>query len=458
MSSSVRASRGSDRRIRFGRRRRPRGLRLVALLSSLTLAALCWTAASAQADAIIDNGTVQLGVHDLGHLNVPGGSPSSGGTTAVGLRYIPTNAEATAPGCLCEGWGAADATSGVTGFANESSGTSANLSVVSFTSDASSAVSVVDILDGSANPVLRVTQDYHPSAATPNLYEVTVNIENVSSSPVDARYRRVMDWDVEPTAFNEFVTIQGGTSTALLFDSNDGFDTADPLAGPSDIGFTGNFTDAGPADHGALFDFGFGTVNPGESKSFRIFYGAGGDESSALAALGAVGAEVYSFGQPNTPDGPTLGTPNTFIFAFAGVGGTPIVGGPTPPPPPQQAVPATPAKKARSCGGKQATIIGTGQPETLIGTKGKDVVVGLGGNDVLKGLSGNDFLCGGRGKDNLRGGVGGDTLIGGAGPDSLDGGPSNDHLFGGTPKAPPAKAIDTCKGNGDTKRNCERVG
>ena len=36
--------------------------------------------------------------------------------------------------------------------------------------------------------------------------------------------------------------------------------------------------------------------------------------SDALAALDAVDADLYSLGQPNTPDGPTLGTPNTFMF------------------------------------------------------------------------------------------------------------------------------------------------
>ncbi|MCL5776289.1 autotransporter outer membrane beta-barrel domain-containing protein [Limibaculum sp. FT325] len=40
-----------------------------------------------------------------------------------------------------------------------------------------------------------------------------------------------------------------------------------------------------------------------------------------------MGAEVYSLGQPDTEGGATEGTPNTFIFAFAGVGGTPINGG-----------------------------------------------------------------------------------------------------------------------------------
>ena len=44
-------------------------------------------------------------------------------------------------------------------------------------------------------------------------------------------------------------------------------------------------------------------------------------EVDALAALADVGAEAYSLGQPSTVGGPTLGTPNTFVFAFTGVGG-----------------------------------------------------------------------------------------------------------------------------------------
>ena len=63
---------------------------------------------------------------------------------------------------------------------------------------------------------------------------------------------------------------------------------------------------------------------PRKSKTFNIFYGAAGNEEDAKQAVNAVGAEVYSFGQPSTEDGPTLGTPNTFIFAFGNVGGTAI--------------------------------------------------------------------------------------------------------------------------------------
>ena len=275
--------------------------------------------------SIIDNGTVQLGVHAEGHLNVPGGTPSSGtGTTDVGLRFVPTNAEATSPFCLCEGWGAADATSGVAGYANEDEGGAFNITPISTTSTASTVVSVVEIGDVELGAVLRVTHDYHPSPATPNLYEVTVTIENMSGNPIDARYRRVMDWDVEPTPTSEFVTIETGTSSNLLFASDDGFATANPLG--AQTGTPGDAVDRGPGDLGALFDFGFGSVLPGESVTFKTYYGAAATESEALAALAAVTAEVYSLGQPNTEDGqpPTVGAPNTFVFGFAGVGGEPV--------------------------------------------------------------------------------------------------------------------------------------
>jgi serine/threonine protein phosphatase PrpC len=258
--------------------------------------------------AVISNGTVQLGVNCRGELNVGN----------IGLHYVPTDNDSTAPGCPCEGWGAADATTGVSGYANQSSGT-ADLDIVSFTSDADSATSVTAV-----GTTLQVTHDYQPSAKTANAYDVGVSVKNVSAAPVELRYRRVMDWDIEPTAFSEFVTLNKGTASEIVFTSDDGFASANALAGPSDLGQTGNFVDAGPADHGALFDFNFGTLAPGATKTFQTYYGAAGTETGAIDALNAIGAEAYSLGEPNTPDGPTLGTPNTFFFAFGSVGGAPI--------------------------------------------------------------------------------------------------------------------------------------
>ena len=118
-----------------------------------------------------------------------------------------------------------------------------------------------------------------------------------------------------------FTTIGGLPATAVLLASNsEPFGDPDPFAARFG-GSTGNFTDVGPFDHGAVFDFGFGALLDGASKSFEIFYGAAGSEAAAFAALGVVGAEVYSFGNANCGG---LPCDETFIFAFKGVGGDPI--------------------------------------------------------------------------------------------------------------------------------------
>jgi hypothetical protein len=278
-----------------------------------------------QGGVIISNGTVQLGVRPEGHLNAPGGTPSSEtGTETVGIRYVPTNADSVSPGCECEGWGAADATSMVSGFANESTdGGANNITVNSFTATPTTAMSDVNI-----GTTLRVTHNYEPAPGQPNLYRATVTIRNISASTIDPRYRRVMDWDIEPTAFDDWVTVITGASTALLDNDNDGFATADPLGPDGDIDpmFTGTFIDEGPYDHGSRFDFGFAPLAPAGEVTFTIYYGAAGNETDALNALNAVNAEVYSIGEPNTPDGPSLGTPNTFVFGFTGVGGGDSIG------------------------------------------------------------------------------------------------------------------------------------
>jgi uncharacterized repeat protein (TIGR01451 family) len=309
--------------------------------------------------AVVSNGTVALGVNALGDLNYDctryddSGCPDNPSGLLFGVRYLPNATDGTAPGCACEGWGVADAGSGLTGFANETAGT-IHVSLDSFVATPSSAVSTVTVSDPDRLPgyALRVVQDYHPSAATQNLIEATVTVTNTGTNPVtNLLYRRVMDWDIQPTAFNEWVTIQNpGNSPQLLFDSDDGFASSDPLGGASyrsstavcgadytgpcvftDLGLQGTYPDVTlPGDHGALFDFQFGALAPGDSRKFTIYYGAAPNEADMLAALGSVGAEVYSLGEPDCPlasldpfctslpanAGVELGEPNTFAFGF----------------------------------------------------------------------------------------------------------------------------------------------
>ena len=300
--------------------------------------------------AIISNGTVKLGVNPQGDLNAP--EASSG--LVIGVTYVPTGNDGTRSGCLCEGWGAGGVAPGPVTFqarANEAEGSS-GYRAVSFTSSATSAVSVVDILNtDAATPMLRLRQDYHPSPSTPNLYEITTTVQNVSSASIDdVRYERIMDWDIEPTPTDEFVTIQRGSpppSTLFYSDDNGFSDTfpftftaeGDPPLDASTV--NANYVDKGPADHGARFTFKFGAMAPGETKQFFQYYGASGTEPGANAAVSAAALEMFSYGQPDLQtatdigtrcsgapsgcDGPGKGEPNTFIWGFRAVGGRPVI-------------------------------------------------------------------------------------------------------------------------------------
>lgn len=106
-------------------------------------------------------------------------------------------------------------------------------------------------------------------------------------------------------------------------------------------------------------------------------------------------------------------------------------------------------KPRPTCGGKDATIIGTEGDNVIIGTDDDDVIVGLGGNDTIYGLGGKDLICGGDGDDTIYGGdgadriwgedgndvifgdLGRDVLFGNQGYDSLEGGWDSDKVFGG---------------------------
>lgn len=307
------------------------------LLSACSLVLMTYTSTTVATHdgtySVISNGKLKLGVWPEGHLNVPGGSISSSGVLDIGLRETSTPGveyESTAPGCLCEGWGAADAGTGLSIYFNQNYGSSAG-TVMEITGPAGqystpygTAVKCqVSLTDGDNK--IRVYHDYHPLQHTQYLYEVTVTIENFGTTPwTDVRYRRVMDWDVEPTPFNERVTLYSSPGVSQLLTLTDnGFQTSNPLqantpySSPVTITGVAGGLDyrSGPTDHGACFDFGFGALAPGASKTFKTYYGAAHKEIDVLAALGSVGAETYSIGTPNLDDSDSQF--NAFAFGFA---------------------------------------------------------------------------------------------------------------------------------------------
>ena len=334
-------------------RRRRQYVRLAAALGVACVAG----ATSLQAQgAIISNGTVRLGVNDEGHLNYtpPSGAPSPA-YNGVGIQHVASNYDATYAGCTCEGWGAGvsgGAFDGDWGGADDSRGVF-DLSVVSFTSTATTATSVVNVTSG-GTAIMRVTHAYAPSALTPNLYSVTVTIDNISGGALGTgdqglRYRRLMDWDI-PFPGNEIVTQRGWGATNLIRTSSDGFNGPNPFSTPDAIcgaPLNADFTNIGPCDHGGLFDFAFPALAAGSSRTFVTFYGAASSVDEMRAALGAVGAEVYSLAYcgEEGPVGSGLppcagtGAPSVFAFGFQGVGGTPVEPPPDGQPPPVNVVP-----------------------------------------------------------------------------------------------------------------------
>lgn len=302
---------------------------------------------AAFAQAIIQNSQVQLGVGQFGALNVNGGTASTGdGTSVVGLRSVRTNSDSTSPGCQCEGWGVGLRSTGAFGASNNSVGGVQNLSLVSFTSTASTAVSVVDMAGG-----LRVTHDYHPIAGTPYLYEVTVTIKNNTGADLaagDLVYRRVMDWDI-PTPGYEMVSIQGvpaamglANGSNIYRTDNNGFNDGNPFSFSSFGLLNTNFVNA-TGDIGALFDFEFEALANGASRIFNTYYGVAPTKALADAARSLVDGDasdvdigLYSYGTCGSgvvgadACSATDGGPDWFIFGFGAVDGRFVDPDPTP--------------------------------------------------------------------------------------------------------------------------------
>ena len=340
-----------------------------ALGLATALNALSPQVAQAEVGAVIFNNadpslaSVALGVNDAGHLNFSdplGFSPVNAGATGLSYRFPDgTWRDATSPGCLCEGWGVAVTDpfgSRVAGWVNQSSG-SGGLTGGSFGSTTTTASSFIQLADYPVD-----IGHFYGVSLVPNVFQGNVTITNSGTETVtDVVYRRVMDWDVPPTEFNEYVSHFGVESNLesaggkVRFASDNGFASSDPRTYAGGNFINVDFFQKGPADQGSVFDFAFGDLAPGESRTFNIFYGAAANLADAQAAIEKLKPDVWSFGQstnssyippeePVAPEEPvdlSIGLPvveefapdfwwrwkntpaddlPTFLFAFSGVG------------------------------------------------------------------------------------------------------------------------------------------
>jgi len=293
---------------------------------------------------ISDKQTIALGINPEGHLNTRVGTITVNASGTGIAHKIPAITgswyDATAPGCLCEGWGVsgniinADGTSGgsVVGYASVDSGGVYNIEVKSFVVDTLSIVSTVVIKDAGSNPILEVTHKYGISSLNPAvLFQGNVTITNISGKTItDVRYNRSMDWDMPGSEFNEFVTHSGVSASAslltrpkVLYAGDNGFMTPNPMnsyPGPwgyymyDESTFKKDFLRNGPNDHGSTFTFGFKDLACGESANFMIYYGAADSKDALTTALASEGVSIYSIGENNR-------LANPFAFGFKGLSG-----------------------------------------------------------------------------------------------------------------------------------------
>lgn len=310
------------------------------------LAGLFLAAGAAHAGTVIYNtgnattATVALGVNDDGSLNTAPNITTNADLTGLAYNFGSATGgtdwrDATSPGCYCEGWGVSATSSAMpySGYANVDRGGSFGLTVGALSNVTTSSVTTTTTLASLTG--LKVDHAYAPSDKAPGvLFKTVVTITNTTGADLtDLRYVRVMDWDVPPSEFSEFVTMKGTASTTLLEESGtNGFNTSDPLAAYNGGAYSCHdvdCTDAGPVDHGAYFRFNFGTLADGKSYTFTTFYGAAANERDALAAIAQESVELYSLGQSNSGGQPNDGGP-TFVFAFSGVGGKPVIPVPEP--------------------------------------------------------------------------------------------------------------------------------
>ena len=258
---------------------------------------------------------------------VPDGATCRG-TSHIGVYISPTG-DGLDPGNPDEAWGIqVDRAQGLgkpvaRGWvtAIDTGGPSAtNLTLNSFTKTSDVLTSTTSVTNRSYISVVHELIESPEASGT--LFQLAVTITNTDTTTHRIEYRRTIDWDAVPSAFDEAITITGWPQTNLLNWSDDGFNDGNMSIALLDFqtcGTGADFTDCGtsPSDHGMGFDFDCGVIDAGATVTFVFFYGAATTEALAVTALSNANAAVTGFAQNHCDaNGQNLGTPATFIFGI----------------------------------------------------------------------------------------------------------------------------------------------
>lgn len=138
---------------------------------------------------------------------------------------------------------------------------------------AGGAATITDLSDGSGT----VTQTL--GFIAPNVLRIEVTVTNLGT-PSDFRYRRDVDWDIDPTEQQEIVDVPSGAPANVEETSYYGFE--DPTA-PFTATGTGTH---GPGDYGGGITVDLGTLGTGASATVGFYY--------AISALGQSPADLRS--------------------------------------------------------------------------------------------------------------------------------------------------------------------
>ena len=225
--------------------------------------------------------------------------------TGVGIRN-PAGADYIAQGSPRDSWGITS--SAGSAYADQSVAGAANIIGTVFTPGTNS---------GTATSItsLGLTVIHAFNFFAPNILSVQQTVTNTSNTAITGVvFRRNVDLDVAPTAFNENTFGPLGTNTSVVGASYYGFESANPATAFGSSCLVG-CNQSG--DLGAGIDLGLGTIDAGQSKTFAYYYGINmpGQTLDQLFTQAQGLGLSYLIGVQSTENGvyPSLGAGSGFL-------------------------------------------------------------------------------------------------------------------------------------------------